>query len=53
MITVSLAGCINNEDNTESDIFNTTEEDLEPQWQIGDQWLYTFITPQFGEDSTA
>ena len=53
MITVSLAGCISNEDNTESDIGNTTEEDLIlPQWQIGDQWLYTFITPQFGEDST-
>ena len=53
MITVSLAGCISNEDNTESDIGNTTEGDLVlPQWQIGDQWLYTFITPQFGEDST-
>jgi hypothetical protein len=22
-----------------------------PDWQIGDQWLYTFITPEFGEDS--
>ena len=53
MITVSLAGCISNEDNTESGIDNTTEDDLIlPQWQIGDQWLYTFITPQFGEDST-
>ncbi len=53
MITVSLAGCISNEDNTESGIDNTTEDDLVlPQWQIGDQWLYTFITPQFGEDST-
>jgi len=53
MITVSLAGCISNENNTESGIDNTTEDDLIlPQWQIGDQWLYTFITPQFGEDST-
>ena len=53
MITVSLAGCISNEDNTTSGIGDTTEDDLIlPEWQIGDQWLYTFITPQFGEDST-
>ena len=52
MITVSLAGCIA-DDNTDSDVGNTTEEDLIlPEWQIGDQWLYTFITPEFGEDST-
>ena len=53
MITVSLAGCINDEDNSDSGIGDTTEDDLIlPEWQIGDQWLYTFITPQFGEDST-
>ena len=28
MITVSLAGCISNEDNTSGDIVNTTEDDL-------------------------
>ena len=53
MVTISLAGCISNEDSTSSDIGNTTEDDLTlPEWQIGEQWLYTFITPQFGEDST-
>ncbi len=53
MITISLAGCISNEDNTSTGIGNTTEGDLVlPEWQLGDQWLYTFITPQFGEDST-
>lgn len=53
MVTISLAGCISNEDATASDIGNTTEDDLAlPEWQIGEQWLYTFITPQFGEDST-
>ncbi len=52
MVTVSLAGCISNEDSTASDIGNTTVDDLAlPEWQIGEQWLYTFITPQFGEDS--
>ena len=53
MMTVSLAGCISDEAITESDIGNTTSDELAlPEWQIGDQWLYTFITPGFGEDST-
>ena len=53
MVTVSLAGCISNESSTESNTGNTTGDDLMlPEWQVGDQWLYTFITPQFGEDST-
>tara|TARA_B100000700_G_scaffold281006_1_gene331308 strand:+ start:3481 stop:4470 length:990 start_codon:yes stop_codon:yes gene_type:complete len=52
MVTISLTGCISNDDSTASDIGNTTEDDLAlPEWQIGEQWLYTFITPQFGEDS--
>ena len=48
-----LSGCINNADSTtNSGIGDTTEEELTlPDWQIGDQWIYTFITPQFGEDS--
>jgi hypothetical protein len=29
----------------------TVEQTLLPEWEVGDQWLYTFITPQFGEDS--
>ena len=52
MLTVSLAGCINDESSNIGDIGNTTEDELAlPDWQIGDQWLYTFVTPQFGEDS--
>lgn len=52
MLTVSLAGCINDEGSNIGDIGNTTEDELAlPDWQIGDQWLYTFVTPQFGEDS--
>ena len=53
MLTVSFAGCISDEVISESDIGNTTNDELLlPEWQIGDQWLYTFITPEFGEDST-
>ena len=53
MMTVSLAGCINDEGSNVSGIGDTTEDELAlPDWQIGDQWLYTFITPEFGEDST-
>ena len=52
MLTVSLAGCINDEGSNIGDIGNTTDNELAlPDWQIGDQWLYTFVTPQFGEDS--
>ena len=52
MLTVSLAGCINDEGSNIGDIGNTTKDELAlPDWQIGDQWLYTFVTPQFGEDS--
>ena len=52
MMTVSLAGCINDESTTASGIGDTTEDELAlPDWQIGDEWLYTFITPEFGEDS--
>ena len=53
MMTVSLAGCVSDETISESDIGNTTNDELVlPEWQIGEQWLYTFITPEFGEDST-
>ena len=53
MLLGMLSGCINNEASTTNGIGDTTEEDLVlPDWQLGDQWLYTFITPQFGEDST-
>ena len=29
----------------------TVDEMELPIWEIGDQWMYTFVTPQFGEDS--
>ena len=52
MLAVSLSGCINDESTNASGIGDTTEDELAlPDWQIGDQWLYNFITPQFGEDS--
>ncbi len=53
MMTVCLAGCVSNDAANESDIGDTTQDELAlPVWEIGDQWLYTFITPEFGEDST-
>ena len=52
MMTVSLAGCIGEGSTSSSGTGDTTEDELAlPEWQIGDQWLYTFITPEFGEDS--
>ena len=52
MVTVCLTGCVSDDAASESDIGNTTEDELVlPEWQIGEQWLYTFITPEFGEDS--
>ena len=52
MLTVSLAGCVTDGGSSLSGIGDTTEDELAlPEWQIGDQWLYTFITPEFGEDS--
>ena len=52
MLTVSLAGCVTDEGSSVLGIGDTSENELAlPDWQIGDQWLYTFITPEFGEDS--
>lgn len=45
-----LAGCIETGDSGQSG--ETTNGDiLLPEWEVGNNWLYTFITPQFGEDS--
>jgi len=52
MVTLSLAGCINDQGSNLGGIGDTTQDELAlPDWQVGDQWLYTFITPEFGEDS--
>ena len=51
LCTSVLAGCVS--DSESADEADTTTEDQKqlPVWEIGDNWLYTFITPQFGEDS--
>ena len=48
MVTLSLAGCINDQGSNLGGIGDTTQDELAlPDWQVGDQWLYTFITPEF------
>ena len=51
LLCMSLAGCTTND--ASSDLSNgmTEDEKLLPEWTVGQNWLYTFITPQFGEDS--
>ncbi len=50
LLCMSLAGCTSN--GSSSDANSMTEEEKQlPEWNIGQNWLYTFITPQFGEDS--
>lgn len=50
LLCMSLAGCTSND--TPSSANSMTEEEKQlPEWSIGQNWLYTFITPQFGEDS--
>jgi len=51
MLSLSLAGCLDGGD-VPSSIGDTTADEIDlPVWEIGDQWLYSFVTPQFGEDS--
>ena len=51
MLSLSLAGCLEGGD-VPSSIGDTTGDEIDlPVWEIGDQWLYSFVTPQFGEDS--
>ena len=51
LLCMSHAGCTTND--ASSDLSNgmTDDEKLLPEWTVGQNWLYTFITPQFGEDS--
>ncbi len=52
MLSLSLAGCLEGPTVDSDGLGNTTEDELRlPVWEIGHQWLYTFITPEFGEDS--
>ena len=48
LMMLSLSGCINT--GSDSDEFSVDETE-KPGWQVGDWWLYTFETAQFGEDT--
>ena len=50
-VSASFAGCLHTNENI-NDQGNTIEDELQlPIWTVGDEWLYSFSTPQFGEDS--
>ena len=52
MLSLGLAGCLDGPTVSTSGQGDTRAEELVlPTWEVGDQWLYTFTTPQFGEDS--
>ena len=47
----ALPGCTSSSTMSSTGDTTTEEQKLLPEWEIGDQWLYTFITPEFGDDS--
>ena len=47
LFSAGFSGCLGIVD--ESEDVDPTEG--YPEWKIGDWWLYTFVTPEFGEDS--
>ena len=49
--STTLAGCTDGSLGATSQDTTTEAQKLLPEWEVGDEWLYTFITPQFGEDS--
>mgnify|MGYP001307493034 FL=1 len=51
LCTSVLAGCVSDSESAEEADTTTADQKQLPDWEIGDNWLYTFITPQFGEDS--
>ena len=52
MLSLGLAGCLDGPTVSTSGQGDTRAEELVlPTWEVGDKWLYTFTTPQFGEDS--
>ena len=51
LCTSVLAGCVSDSESAEEADTTTADQKQLPVWEIGDNWLYTFITPQFGEDS--
>ena len=48
LLMLSLSGCINT--GSDSGEFSVDEAE-KPGWEVGDWWLYTFETAQFGEDT--
>ena len=50
LLCVSLAGCTSNDASGSNNNMTEDEKQLH-EWSVGQNWLYTFITPQFGEDS--
>ena len=51
LCTSALSGCISDSESANEADTTTEDQKMLPVWEIGDNWLYTFITPQFGEDS--
>ena len=51
LCTSVLAGCVSDSESAQGADTTTEDQKMLPVWEIGDNWLYTFITPQFGEDS--
>lgn len=52
MSMLNLAGCLSGPTVDSGGQGDTMADELFlPAWEVGDQWLYTFSTPQFGEDS--
>jgi hypothetical protein len=51
LCTSVLAGCVSDSESADKGDTTTEDQKMLPVWEIGDNWLYTFITPQFGEDS--
>jgi hypothetical protein len=47
VLSGGLSGCLGITD--EEDSSDSTLDT--PAWEVGDWWLYTFVTPEFGEDS--
>ena len=50
LLSITLSGCINSGDDSGSGDIGVDEVE-KPGWQVGDWWLYTFETAQFGEDT--
>ena len=48
VLLMFLSGCVSSNNSGSS----SDDELLVPQWEIGDWWMYTFTTPEFGDVTT-